>query len=262
MTDCGDRTVEGPWWGRPGFVRWVGLMALVVVVAIELPMWFRGPPVQAAFGLIVLGAFVILIALALAVSVGRRWWARWWAMRHGFAFSHRPHRSEPPRGVESFDNWQMLTFVHYSATGQISDRSARLLFYRNWFGARWRYAHRHVFTVTLPTALPGLTIGPNLHTRTRGEHIIFDDDDRSDFARYLPVFSPAPDVARRVLTRSVRDRLGDLAARSSVVRITVFVVVGDKLYAVWLNTSQPQDLMDVAEGLRILVAALEANSKL
>lgn len=70
MTDCGDRTVEGPWWGRPGFVRWVGLMALVVVVAIELPMWFRGPPVQAAFGLIVLGAFVILIALALAVSVG------------------------------------------------------------------------------------------------------------------------------------------------------------------------------------------------
>ncbi|UAK37035.1 hypothetical protein K8O93_17880 [Gordonia bronchialis] len=136
------------------------------------------------------------------------------------------------------------------------------LFYRNWFGARWRYAHRHVFTVTLPTALPGLTIGPNLHTRTRGEHIIFDDDDGSDFARYLPVFSPAPDVARRVLTRSVRDRLGDLAARSSVVRITVFVVVGDKLHAVWLNTSQPQDLTDVAEGLRILVAALEANSKL
>ena len=177
--------------------------------------------------------------MALAVSVGRRWWARWWAMRHGFAFSHRPHRSEPPRGVESFDNWQMLTFVHYSATGQISDRSARLLFYRNWFGARWRYAHRHVFTVTLPTALPGLTIGPNLHTRTRGEHIIFDDDDRSDFARYLPVFSPAPDVARRVLTRSVRDRLGDLAARSSVVRITVLVVVGDKLHAVCLNTSQP-----------------------
>ncbi|MCV7171781.1 DUF3137 domain-containing protein [Mycobacterium manitobense] len=222
----------------------------VALVAVQFAWW------PALFGSILPSVTVALATPLLALVPSgmiiaglRRREMRAWSRAHGFVHHRRPDWPVPQFDVAPFTVGRARRRrVADGMTGTVGRHPAWFIHYtwwnNNWFTVTSHF--RNVFALTLPRALPALSIGPTIDPGA-GSTVPLESIDFNDV---WAVATRDERFARAVITPATMDRL--LALDLPVTANTRISIVGRELLAISIGGNRGSDITRIYTALRII----------
>ena len=224
----------------------VTFVALVVVQIVYWPLvGFFLPSVTVA----VATPLLAFVPSGVVIAALRRHEVKSWAHAHGFSYLRRPDWAVPQFDVAPFNIGRARRKRIVDAmTGTVGNHPAWHMHYR-WLNNNRIQVSRHyrnVFGLTLPSALPPLSIGPTISTSS-GKTVRFESIDFND---KWWVTCPDERFAKSAITPQTMDRL--LALDVPVAANTRIVIVGRELVAISMAGNRGSDIARTYAALRII----------
>jgi hypothetical protein len=247
-------TEHDPFWSRPRVLRALTATIFVGLVAFQVWWWHdHGGPIS--WVLVVATPLVSVVPAGVIVSVRRRSWVTAWARDHGFT-----HEAHPPWPIPTWDFPPFSTGrarrrrITDGMRGQVGAFPAYYFHYTWWNDNKVQFTshQRNVFVLTLPAALPRLTVGANLD-RSPGDLVHVES---AEFDRKFAVQCHDARFAHAVFPPRTIDALVTRTARSPVIAFTKFEIIGDLMVGVSMRGSRPGDITDIFDVMHTIVAGI------
>lgn len=240
-----------PVWARGWFTTTLSAITLVALVAFHL-WWWRGHGEPISWVLLIATPLIAVLPAGLIVAARRRRWVQAWARDNGFSYAREPGWPIPEWDFPPFSVTRARRQrIRDGMTGRIGDHPATY-FHFTWINNNRVQAsthYRNVFVLTMPDALPRLTLGINLDPST-GSRVLFES---AVFNDRFQVYCHDPAFAHAVITPRTMDALLTLSTTSGAAMMSRFEIAGDRAVATSTAGNRPEQISEVFEALRIIV---------
>lgn len=251
VTEWEARGDSGPVWSRPWFLNTLSLATFVALVIFQYRWWHdHGRPL--AWVLLPLTPFLAFLPSGIIVKSFRKRWTARWAGENGFEYRRSSEWPVPTWDFPPFNIGRARRYrIRDTMRGRVGDYPA-IFFHLTWLhNNRINVSthYRNVFVLTLPAALPRLTLGVTLDMTT-GARVEFES---ADFNDKFSVYSANPGFAHAVLTPRTIGELLDIAGRhGGAVMLTKFEIVGNLLVGTTTLGNRPREIGAVFDAMRVI----------
>lgn len=242
---------SGSLWSRPRVLNALSLATFAVLVILQYRWWHEhGRP----FAWVLMPATPLLafVPSGIIVKSFRQRWTSKWAQENGFRYLRAADWPVPAWDFPPFTIRRARRFrIRDTMEGTVGDYPARF-FHLTWLHSNRISVsthYRNIFVLTLPAALPRMTMGVTLDGTTGGR-VEFES---ADFNDHFTVRSANPAFAHAVLTPRTIDQLVNLARRhGGAVMLTKFEIFDNLLVGVTTLGNRPHDLTGVFDAMRVI----------
>lgn len=237
-----------------GLLNWLSSVTFIVLVLVQILYWplmfgFLVPSITVALA----SPLLAFVPSGIIVSALRRREKQRWARAHGFVFHDRPDWPLPQYDVAPFNIGRARRRrIVDVITGRVGQFPVCQLHYRWWNNNKVQFSShfRNVFTLTLPQALPPLSIGPTI-SPDAGKTVRFES---IAFNEVWSVVCPDARFAKAVITPRTMDRL--LGLDLPVTANTRIVIAGHDLVAISVGGNRGSDITRVFSALQIIAEGI------
>ncbi|MVU77407.1 DUF3137 domain-containing protein [Nocardia sp. ET3-3] len=236
---------------RPWVLNGLSLTTFAVLAFAQYRWWHdHGEP----FSWVLLPATPLFafVPAGIIVKAFRKRWTAAWAEENGFRYRRSGDWAVPAWDFPPFTIGRARRFrIRDTMEGTIGDYPASF-FHLTWLhNNRINVSthYRNVFALTLPAALPRMTMGVTLDGTT-GTRVEFES---AEFNDRFSVYCSKPAFAHAVLTPRTIDTLVGLARQhGGAVMLTKFEIVGNLLVGVTTLGNRPRDIGGVFAAMRVI----------
>ncbi|WP_067707442.1 DUF3137 domain-containing protein [Nocardia yamanashiensis] len=238
-------------WARPVLLNTLSTATFIALVVAQYWWWHdHGRPFSWVL-LLATPALAFLPSGLIVKSFRKRWTAEW-AAANGFRYRRAsdwpvPVWDFPPFNIGRARRFRVRDCMEGRAGGYPASFFHVTWLHNNRINVSTHY--RNVFAITLPAALPRLTMGITLDSTT-GDRVEFES---ADFNDRFSVYCSKPAFAHAVLTPRTIDQLVHLTkSHGSAVMLTKFEIVGNLLVGITTLGNRPHEIGGVFDAMRVV----------
>ncbi|MFT3900543.1 MAG: DUF3137 domain-containing protein [Gordonia sp. (in: high G+C Gram-positive bacteria)] len=227
----------------------ISLATFIVLVVLEVTRWPLLFSTRSSVLLAIVTPALAFFPAGIIVKSLRRTELRSWAHAHGFTLDEHPTVPVPQLDIEPFTIARARRKrVRAVMSGKVGRYPAGYLYYTWWNNNRIQFTshYRNVFSLTLPKALPALSIGPTISTRA-GDVVEFES---ITFNEQWAVLCPDQRFAKAALPPTTLDGL--LSMDLPVTANTRIAIVGRQLLAISIGGSRGDDITRLYRTLQVI----------
>ena len=240
-----------PFWCRTWFLNTLSAATFALLVAFQVWWWIgHGGPIL--WVLLIVTPIFAFVPSGMIVKYRRRTWLTSWADAHGFAYQRDPGWPIPAWDFPPFStNRARRQRIRDGMTGSFGPYPASFL-HLTWINNNKVQAsthYRNVFIMTMPVALPRLTLGVTLDMST-GPTVQFES---AVFNDRFHVQCADPRFAHAIFTPRTIDALLECSRTSGAVTMSKFEFAGNQLVATSTLGNRPGQISEIFTAMRIII---------